>query len=192
MLSAGVREAEPAADELDDYLGLLEQSLAGLRLLVFYGASGSGKSSQIALLRARHPDLQAREVVTVAPNAVPTHSVDVLVIDEIQTLRQCVCLTPALRRCTLLLLASHVPPALLWPWRLGRAHRCVALDPLGHKLERELTRRGVRFSGSALATFVARFGANYTDLDIVLEHGGEDDLDRALARFLRGSSIRHG
>lgn len=181
-----------AATDLDDYLGLLGTALEPLRLLLFHGASGSGKTSQIALLVNRHTDLAGRPVTFATPASLPAARQDVLVIDEIQTLRQAVCLGPALRRSRLLLVASHVEPALLWPWRLGRAGRCFRLDPLADKLARELGRRGIRHTPRALALFVQRFGANYTDLDIVLEQAGVDDLDRALALFLRGSRIRHG
>ncbi len=180
---------EPAA--LDDYLGLLDRPLAPLRLVVFHGASGSGKSSQIALLRARHPELAGRDVRIAMPEALPPGPLDVLVIEEIEFAAQLRCLAPALRRARLVLAACHVDPAWLCPWRLAVRSRCHRLDHLPHKLARALVRRGVRHSPAALAAFVARFGANYTDLDIVLEHAGVDDLDRALALFARGGRIRH-
>jgi hypothetical protein len=181
-----------AAEPLDDYLGLLQQPLDRLRLLVFHGASGSGKSSQIAMLLARHPELAGRPVSHATPLDRIDGRHDVLVLDELKGLRDCACLGPALRRSRLLLVASHVHPTLLWPWRLGRAQRCFRIDPLGHKLARAMQRRGVRYSERALTAFVARYGANYTDLDIVLEQTGVNDLDQALALFARGGQIRHG
>jgi hypothetical protein len=182
----------PAGSALDDYLGLLQQPIGQLRLLGFHGASGSGKSSQIALLLQRHPDLAQREVTHATPASLPRTHRDVLVLDELQSLRDCACLGRALRRSRLLMIASHVAPILLWPWRLGRAQRCFQIDPLPHKLARELDRRGVRYSATGLDRFMAQFGANYTDLNIVLEHAAVDDLDRALALFQRGGAIRHG
>jgi hypothetical protein len=181
----------PEATVLDDYLGLLDQPLAPLRLVVFHGASGSGKSSQIALLRARHPELAGRDVVVTAPDSLPSQPVDILVIEEIEFAGQLACLWPALRRARLVLAACHVDPAWLWPWRLAVRSRCHRLDRQAHKLASALHRRGVRHTPAALAAFVDRFGANYTDLDIVLEHAGVDDLDRALALFARGGRIRH-
>ncbi len=181
----------PDPVELDDYLGLLGQPLAPLRLVLFHGASGSGKSSQIELLRARHPELAGREVAVASPEALPAGRLDVLVVEEIEFAAQLRCLAPALRRSRLLLAACHVDPRWLWPWRLALPNRCYRLDRHPHKLARALARRGVRHSPAALAAFVARFGANYTDLDIVLEHAGVDDLDRALALFARGGRIRH-
>lgn len=175
---------------LDDYLGLLHQPLAGLRMMVFFGASGSGKSSQIKLLQ-RHPELAGRDVVHCTPTSMPLGQQDVVVLDEIQTLRDCRCLSSALRSSRLLLVASHVDPRMLWPWRFRVPTRCFRIDSLSHKLARAMRDRGIRFSQAALQRFVAHFGANYTDLDIVLEQAGVDDLDQALALFTRGGAIRH-
>ncbi len=180
---------------LDDYLKLLAQPIGHLDLIVFFGASGSGKSSQLALLLEQHPELAGREVAHVSPATVRdgglsgTH--DIVALDELQRWRDCLSLGPALRRSRLLLVASHIHPHLLLPWRLGRRQRCFLLDPLAEKLARDMRRRGIRFSPRALADFVARFGANFTDLAIVLEQAGSEDLDQALALFLRGSAIRH-
>jgi len=180
---------------LDDYLNLLTQPIGRLELIVFFGASGSGKSSQLALLLEQHPDLAGRDVTHVTPQQVQsaglTGAHDIVVLDELQRWRDCLSMGPALRRSRLLLVASHVHPQWLLPWRLGRRQRSYLLDPVAEKLAREMRRRGIRFSPRALADFVARFGANYTDLDIVLEQAESSDLDHALALFLRGSTIRH-
>ena len=180
---------------LDDYLNLLTQPIGHLDLLVFCGASGSGKSSQLALLLDQHPDLAGREVTHVTPEEVRagglTGAHDIVVLDELQRWPDCFSLGPALRRSRLLLVASHVHPLLLTPWRLGRRQRSFRLDLLAEKLSRDMHRRGISFSNRALTNFVARFGANYTDLEIVLEQADSTDLDHALGLFLRGSAIRH-
>ncbi|MGQ0800618.1 MAG: hypothetical protein ACT4NL_10975 [Pseudomarimonas sp.] len=180
---------------LDDYLNLLTQPIGHLELIVFFGASGSGKSSQLALLLDQHPELAGREVAHLTPEQVRagelTGTQDIVVLDELQRWRDCFSLSMAMRRSRLLLVASHVHPQWLWPWRLGRRQRSFCLDPLAEKLARDMRRRGIRFSARALTDFVARFGANYTDLDIVLEQADSSDLDHALGLFLRGSTIRH-
>jgi len=186
---------DPPPPPLDDYLNLLTQAIGSLDLMIFFGASGSGKSSQLALLLDQHPDLVGRAVAHFTPAAVKrgtlTGAHDIVVLDELQTWRDCLCLGPALRHSRLLLVASHVHPRLLMPWRLGRRQRSFQLDPLAEKLARDMRRRGVSFTARGLADFVAHFGANYTDLDIVLEHAASGDLDHALGLFLRGSAIRH-
>lgn len=50
-------------------------------------------------------------------------------------------------------------------------------DPI--KIERYLDRLGVRYTDRAVTLFCRRYGANFTDCDIVLEWDGGRDFDRA-------------
>lgn len=177
---------------LDDYLGLLHRPLRKFRLIVFHGESGSGKSSLMRLVATRHSDFAGRQRSWIQPfDPIPAHA-EVLLVDEVQGWRDLHCLTPALRTAQAVLLASHVDPRWLWPWRFRHASLCLRLDRVTIKLERQLARLGVRYSARALDTFMARFGANFTDLEIVLELGPGDDLDAAMALLDRGSGIERG
>ncbi len=189
--------SSPTEPALDDYLGLLTQPLQGLRLLLFHGESGSGKSSQIRLLIESHPALRDRELQTLNAQQTPAVA-DITVIEELRGWADTRVLTPALRRSRLLLVASHVEPRWLWPWRLRVRHRCFRLDARIDKLVRWLRQRNIMFSDAALRAFVARYGANYTDLEIVLDHAPGAagtppvSFDAAWAVFCRGTRIDRG
>lgn len=184
--------SELDAGALDDYLALLERPLALYRALLFFGASGSGKSSQIALLLERHPDLKDRRLTRMTADQRPGGPHDVLVIDELRAPADALSLLWARRNARTMLIASHVDPRWLAPLLLGLPSAAFRLDEHGGKLERHLQCLDVSYTAAALERFTQRFGANYTDLDIVLEASGERDLDRALARFLRQGCIEHG
>ncbi len=162
------------AEAFDDYLGLGVAPL-GARTLVFRGRSGSGKSCYIRWLRQHHPDCA-----------------DAAVIDELLCWRD---LTRLLRAfpatATPVLIASHLPAAahlLLRPCGTLRVYR---LDGLRGKLPAWLAARGLHASPSTLAEFHARYGANYTDAEIVLERYPGASFDAAWALFRRECRIRH-
>lgn len=173
---------------LDDYLGLLARPLADCRLLLFHGASGAGKSSQLRLLATCHPQLQQRQRHWRQPGDPLAACYDVLLIDELRTLADARGLRSALRRSRLLLVASHLPGWQLWPWTLGYRQREFRLDRAGGKLAAHLQRLGGQASPLALQRFQDRFGANYTDLEVLLELG-EGSLDRGLQRLRQGARI---
>ncbi|MCB1553158.1 MAG: hypothetical protein KDJ14_05070 [Xanthomonadales bacterium] len=180
------------ADVHDDCFGLLDQRLDRYRLIVFHGESGSGKSTLMRLLATRHPDLAGRQRSWVQPiDRLPAQA-DVLLIDEVQGWRDLACLAPALRRARCVLLASHVDPAWLLPWRIGVRSLAFRLDRCAAKIERVLQRRGIAYSPGALQQFLRRFGANYTDLDIVLELGSLHSLDAGMAALARGTGVALG
>ena len=184
-------EAQPAPSvELHDYLGLTTRPLPA-RMLVFHGGSGSGKSSQIRLLLDVHPELSGRPVSLCAPGEVPAPG-ELLVVEEITRRRELLWLAGLGRRYRTVLVASHVPVRWFSPLRLIGSVHAFDLDKRCDKLRNWLDARGVCWTETALEHFVARFNANYTDLEIILESTGCDDLDRALALFLRGGAIRHG
>jgi hypothetical protein len=60
------------------------------------------------------------------------------------------------------------------------------------KLQRFLEERGVRFTPERLREFGQAYGANYTDLEIILEHSGGKDFDLAFERFRHSASIELG
>ena len=180
----------------DDHLGLLERSLSDRRLIAFTGMSGSGKSTYIDALLAGHPEFRDRPVTRVGPTPIDWTSVRpttaLVVIDEVARSGEVVRLASLLAGGHTLLVASHLPERLLR--LLGARWPTLALrtDGTPAKLARSLERRGITFSPDLLSHFVATYGSNYTDLDIVLEWGGGADFDVAYRRFRRTASIvRH-
>lgn len=153
----------------DDYLGLAVRSFAGVDAVTFHGASGSGKSTAVAFL-CRHPDFAGDDVV---------------VLDDLTGARDLPELIRPLRAGRRVLAACHFPPRWLLPLRARWRIASFALDALPEKIEHWLAAQDVPYSREAVAAFCRRFGANYTDAALVLEHSPGKSFDAALARFFR-------
>lgn len=148
----------------DDFLGLAARDFSRHRVVAFVGESGSGKSTAIGFLRARYPAMA--------------------VIDEARAADlPRLCRMVAAGRAVLV--ASHLPA---WLLRLALPAGRVAIfrtdcDP--GKIARYLEARRVRASGAAIDAYVRRFGATYTDIDLILERFPGPSFDAALASFTR-------
>ena len=84
----------------------------------------------------------------------------------------------------------------VWNARDGKAaeaelHQLVAAyrEP-APKLAAWLERRSIRFTPMGLEQLVTRHGSAFTALEIILECGPADDLDKALARFQRFARVQ--
>jgi hypothetical protein len=161
-----------------DYLGLAALPLARVRAVVLVGRRGAGKSSYIGWLRSSHPDVRAR-----------ADAGELAVVDEVTTARELARAWRAVRGARLTLLASHLPRIAHAPLGALGPLRVLDLDRAPAKLERELERRRVPHGAGALTAFRTRFGANYTDLAIVLERYPGLSFDAAWARFTRECRI---
>jgi hypothetical protein len=160
----------------DDALALAERDFSGTRVLVLCGESGSGKSSAIRFLMHRHRHFR--------------DDANLLVIEELRGWRDLAVFISALCSGRRLLVASHLPL---------RLHRClgmftptavIALDHHPEKIRRWLRAHAVACSDDALAAFCSRFGANYTDARLILQHAEASSFDQALGRFLRQCQLR--
>ena len=161
----------------DDALNLARRDFARTRVVVFCGESGTGKSSAIRFLMHRHPHFR--------------RDANLRVIEELRSWFDLRALLSALWRGRRLLVASHLP---IW------LHRClgvfastqvIALDHHPEKISRWLSAHNVAHSEAAVAAFCRRFGANYTDAQLVLRHGEAVSFDQALGRFFRHCRIEH-
>jgi hypothetical protein len=154
-----------------DALGLGERDFANTRVLVLCGESGSGKSSAIRFLMLNHRHYRDDTCVQV--------------IEELRSWRDLGVFLRALMHRDRLLVASHLP---VWLHRglgvLART-RIIALDCHPQKISHWLTAHDIGFSDAAVAEFCRRFGANYTDARLVLQHADATSFDQALGRFLR-------
>ena len=91
-----------------------------------------------------------------------------------------------------LLVASHLP---VWLHRLLGVLAptdVIALDTHPEKISRWLDARDVPYSSEAVAAFCARFGANYTDAALILDHRPGATFDAALGWFLKRCRLEHG
>ncbi|MFN2443024.1 MAG: hypothetical protein ABR517_10095 [Thermoanaerobaculia bacterium] len=171
----------------DDYLGLGRIDLHRFRLVVFIGRSGSGKSTAIDHLLATHPAFRGREsVVLQRPLFAPPDGLPgVVALDDLLEVRELRVVAGLLRSGRTVLVASHLGPmwyqllSLFVPAIVFRTDRDEA------KVARYLRGKGIDASASATRAFVRRFGATYTDIDIILDRYPERSFDDALARFQR-------
>jgi len=163
--------------DFDDAMGLLSRDLRQRRLVVFCGASGSGKSSAIEFLLEQHPHCAAAG--------------QWCVIEELRHYRDLRSVWRALRHGQRLLIASHLP---------HRLHRCLALlvstelielDWQPHKIVRWLQARGIHHSSAAVNRFCQIFGANYHDAQLILNHYPAANFDQALGQFLRYGRLQY-
>ncbi|HUP50161.1 MAG TPA: hypothetical protein VNA04_15355 [Thermoanaerobaculia bacterium] len=155
----------------DDHLGLAGRDLTPFRLILFHGRSGSGKSTAIRFL---------------LENSFRDRPVEV--VDEIGALRDLFRMRALLRNNVTLLVATHVHPfwfRLLAPGRMLVFH--TDRDP--SKIARHLARLGVSATPAAVQAYVGRFGATYTDAELIMERWPSPIFDHSLARFLKFDRI---
>lgn len=173
----------------DDHLGLSSRDFSGVRLVVFHGVSGSGKSTAIARLVQAHPEFQGQRCSYVTGPYIDwrqvTPSTELVVVDECTTLRDALGLAQLLSRGHRVLASSHLP--LILSAGLGRIWPAIVLatDREPAKIERYLKVLGAHYSPDCVGAFCAQFGASYCSVDLVMDFDGSSDFDRAYDRFRR-------
>jgi hypothetical protein len=160
--------------DFDDYLQLRSRRLRWLRCLVFVGRSGAGKSSYIQWLRDYHPQIRRRE-----------SRGQLNVFDEISCHWQLDRVRAQANRGRLTLIASHLPVHSHWRLLMRGAVAIWDLDRPPCKLRRWLGHRDIDYSEHGLRQFCRRYGANYTDAEILTERYPGFSLDQAMHMFHR-------
>ena len=180
-----VREVFP----FDDYHRLMSLDLGATRLLVCQGMSGSGKTTAIEQLCRYHHQLRDRSCHTFrleGPGCqFPPLQNQLVVLDDVRFLRQLLPLGRLLRAGNTVLVASHLSPRCFLPLRLFWPSRVFVMDQDEGKIERYLAWKQVGFSRQAVVQYCRLFGANYLDVDFILECRPGGDFDQALAYFLK-------
>lgn len=180
-------------DDHVDFLGLTGRSFHGVRLVVFAGMSGSGKSTAIDFLRCRHPDFAGQEWVTVArdPGGLrfPECRGRTVAVDEV--------VSPAelwgvarLVRHNRVLVATHLPLACFAYLALWCRTRVFRTDRDAEKVAVMLRRRGISVPTETLRQYHRTFGANFLDAHHILERCPSDRFDRSYAAFVRWCRVR--
>ena len=173
----------------DDYHRLGKIDLAAKRLLVFQGMSGSGKTSAIDYLCQYHELFRDRSAKTFrlvgSGIQLPALEEQLVVLDDVRFVRQLRPLGRLLRAGNTVLVASHLLPFYFMPWRLRWPSRVFVMDQDEAKIERYLARKEVGFSREAVLQYCRLFGANYLDVDFILERRPGNNFDEALAHFMK-------
>ena len=175
----------------DDFLGLDERDLSRCRRVLFYGRSGSGKSTAIEhLLETQFADRSHRSIVGPPFEHIeqPFDRGVVIAVDEIESFLDLRHLLPVLRLDATLLIATHVAPAL-FPVVGCFPDAVFRTDRDSEKIGRYLARRNLAASAAAVREYCTRFGATYTDVDLILERYPNRGFDEALGRFMKFDCI---
>ena len=181
--------------QFDDYLNLSNQRLGRRRAIVFIGCSGAGKSSYIDFLLRQHPDFTNRQVFRILEgrplswNEIIPDKPSLIVVDELLSFKDIWRTVQLMLAGHRLLVASHLPRFCHWPLKLFGSVALYRIDVLRTKVINALAARQVKYSEGAVDNFVRQYGANYTDLDIILETCEVPDLDTALHHFSRFYSV---
>lgn len=184
---------------LDDYLGLLSKDFSGVSTVIFTGPSGSGKSSQIRLLIDAHDHFRPMTKRSICPQAagfswrncrslLMNEPVDLLIVDEICTLRDALQARKLLWHVPRQILASHIKP---WVIRAaGPTVQHVDTTVGGNiKLARYLDREGIAYTEGDLERYIRRYGSVFTELEIMLETCPAAKFDKVWETFHRFHKI---
>ena len=178
----------------DDYHHLMSLDIVSTRLLVFQGMSGSGKTTAIDHLCEHHPHLADRPArtfrLTRPRYQLPVLEDELVILDDIRFLRQLLPLGRLLRTGNTVLVASHLAPIFFLPWRSFWPSRVFVMDQDTEKIERYLAHKQVPFSRPAVLQYCRLFGANYLDVEFILERQPEADFDKALAYFIKFCQLK--
>ena len=88
-------------------------------------------------------------------------------------------------------MASHLHPVWVRLFNMRWPVDHFYTDRSTDKLERFLEGHDVRFTSERVREFCQMYGANYTVLEIILEHSGGEVFDLAFERFRRSAWIEH-
>ncbi len=171
----------------DDFLNLAGQDLGGLRLIVFTGVSGSGKTTALRFLAESHASFRDRPRLQLgglpALGDVPRVEHHLILCDEVRHAGQLAGLARLLRGRNTVAVASHLPPAVFWPFKIFGPTRLFRTDRDREKIVRHLQHQRLRFSRRAVDEYCRLYGANYLDLGHMLERFPGQDFDRAFHQF---------
>mgnify|MGYP001193105008 CR=1 FL=1 len=177
----------PIRRAFDDHCRLADADFRDVRLVEFFGVSGSGKSTALAFLCERHREFCCRTPTVIDPNRpLPAANLGGLaIVEELRRPSDLAIVVALLRRGATVLVASHLRPAWSAPLGIFWRRRSFVLDRDWTKIARHLSRRGVPASETAVRAYCRRYGANYVDVEIILERAPEATFDEAFAKFQR-------
>ena len=169
----------------DDFLSLKKQNFNNSRLLIFYGISGSGKSSNLNYIAHHHPSFQNQSVKWIWTHhkrfkVQAINSYNLVVVDEIISPFQLPAIFKLLSQNKNIAVASHLNPAwfkILFPFTPTLSFRT---DASAEKIRRYLNKKDISFSSESILSFCKSYGSNYVDLQCILENHPGKSFDDAL------------
>ena len=173
---------------------LEKQKFGDVKLIVFAGVSGSGKSTMLKNLVCHHPlykDMPRTEIIGCPVCWDQFHPTTPLVlIDELVYAYDYWQLLRLLYRGHTVIAASHLPKISLRILGLFWRIRVISVDRDYRTIARYLDRRKISYSDAAVRDFCNALGASYIDTDIILEQYPACSFEKAWSRFRRTSRIK--
>ena len=169
----------------DDFLGLGNAKLEGTRLIILTGISGSGKTTALKYLADHHPAFHNQTkhwiwTMQKRRNGIPVRDKRLVVVDEIEEVRQLARVWRLLMANRTVAVASHLSPVWFGPLRWLYESRHFHTDRGPTKIQSLLKSRGIPYTTEAISEFLRRHGASYLDLECILERHPGRSLDQAL------------
>lgn len=179
----------------DDFLGLSRQGFEDVRLVLFHGMSGSGKSSCLHFLAYHHPFFRNQSIhwIWTKHKRVKVHSIqayDLVVIDEIVSPFQLFSIHKLLKSNKTVAIASHIHPAWYRLFFSFKHTRSYQTDASTKNLSAYLNRNGIYHSQPALRQFSKQYGSNYVDLNCILDAHPGKDFDNAFESSKKFNTIK--
>ena len=169
----------------DDFLELGNEKFAGTRLIILTGISGSGKTTALKYLADHHPAFHNQTkhwiwTMQKRRNGIPVRGKRLVVVDEIEEVRQLARVWRLLIDNQTVAVASHLKPAWFAPLRWLCDSRHFRTDRGATKIQSLLKSRGIPYTAEAISEFLRRHGASYVELECILERHPGRSLDQAL------------
>jgi ABC-type dipeptide/oligopeptide/nickel transport system ATPase subunit len=171
----------------DDFLNLRNEDFENIDLAVFFGESGSGKSTAMYYLANHHPFFTSKKLKWLADaparNHVMLNNIEVVFIDEVINTSDIVKVIHLLRKNIKVVMATHLPYCFFLPLRIFWRIKAFPTDRNEEKIRRYLQQKSISSTPEAVRRFCKKYGATYTDIDIILERYPERSFDLALKQF---------
>ena len=158
----------------DDYLWLKKTDFSKYRYIVFYGESGSGKSTYIEFLKKDNISLNK----------------DYEIVDEIFNLNDYINFLKQVIHKKHSIIATHLWYLYFFPLIFFGKIAFFRIDTQKKKIENYLLYLGYTYSESSIERYINLFWATYTDIDIICEWQEEKDFDTILRNFLKYNTLK--
>ena len=178
-----------------DFLDVNSRKSIEQDLIVFYGCSGSGKSTQIKNFLARYVNKNKIKYSMASASTINWHEVleskpqKLIVIDEINQVSELKYIFRLLKRGHKLIVASHVRPLWFLLFRMKYQLKIYNLDNYTCKLSLRLDQLGLQYSPLALKYYVRNYGSSFTGIEIITERYAGCDFDKALRYFRKFNQV---
>lgn len=172
--------------KIHDFLQLNNHSFDDCSLILLVGASGSGKSTSMEILK-EHRSLATVPHVEIIGSPINWKNSNLgaklIYLDEITNLLDVIHVYRLILSGKRLVVASHISAWCFVPLRIVCNSAVFRTDSDERKLTKYLDAKAISYTRASLVAFKKRYCATYTDLDIILERYPGRSFDKAFSLF---------